>query len=684
MASRSHRLRLPPPGAVDCAVGALAFALWRLLGLVLLPLALVDPRLRAHAWRVPAPEPGWTWLHGDSAGEHRAARALVPLLAPGAWRTRASLRTPVPGAFPAPLDLPFVVERWLDRARPSRLVLVEGALWPGWIVGCRRRGIPVAVVNARDSPGQRRWRRAGPLARWLLHDVHWIEQADTGDLKLAAPLPPPSQRPLPPGCVVGCSTREGDEQRIVAAWRTLEPRPPLALAPRRLERVPGLAAALEAAGLRVGRRSLGQDGGDVLLIDTMGELASLLPGAAAAVIGGTFDPHIGGHSPAEALAAGVPVVHGPEVHANPAAFAAAPTHRAASPAGLPAALQEAVRRGPTSGQRSVAAAETARRLPPGRTPPERPARPLLRPAVPLVRAVGGHRRGWRGRPVRVDVPVISVGGLTAGGSGKTPVAAWLAARLPGAWVVARGHRRSRSGPAVRVGQPDAAPAHELGDELEMLRRRGLSVVSAPDRVQGCAAAIDNGASIIILDDAYQHRRIARELDICCLDGRWPGGRGPLPVGTRREPWTGLARADVIWIHNRPVRPDTWVHRLPDRLRVHSRPVPQHWLVGGVKQPLGAVTGAVTVAGGLARPEGLVCAVLQLGLEVERCVLVSDHHEVPGVRPGWVLSEKDGARLPAASPQRLLIMDLEVELPLGFAQLLERRTGRRLEAPCTPS
>jgi tetraacyldisaccharide 4'-kinase len=236
---------------------------------------------------------------------------------------------------------------------------------------------------------------------------------------------------------------------------------------------------------------------------------------------------------------------------------------------------------------------------------------------------------------------------------------------------------------VRIGRPAAAPAHDLGDELEMIRRRGVGVVSAPDRARGCDAAIENGASIIILDDAYQHRRIARQLDICCLDGRWPGGRGPIPVGTRREPWSGLGRADVVWIHNRPVRPDTWTQRLPDRLRVHSRPVPRHWLVGGVPQPLSAVTGAVTVAAGLARPEGLVCAVIALGLEVERCVFVADHHALPGVRPGWVLSEKDGARLPVHSPQRLLIMGLEVDLPLGFAELLERRTGCRLEAPCTP-
>ena len=86
-----------------------------------------------------------TWLHGASAGEHQAARALAVGLqsAEGAFRTSSSWRTPVLGAFPAPLDLPGLPGRWLDAFRPGRLVLIEAELWPGWLWACRRRGIPV-------------------------------------------------------------------------------------------------------------------------------------------------------------------------------------------------------------------------------------------------------------------------------------------------------------------------------------------------------------------------------------------------------------------------------------------------------------------------------------------------------------------------------------------------------------
>jgi hypothetical protein len=147
-----------------------------------------------------------------------AARALAPLIEPGAWRTATSLQTPVLGAFPAPFDLPFVVEDWLDRARPGRLVLVEAELWPGWLVGARARGIPVVVVNARLSQGTARWRAIPPLWRWLTAGVTFIGQDQTGDLKLAAELRAATFQ-LGRDAFIAASTRAGDEARVILAWR---------------------------------------------------------------------------------------------------------------------------------------------------------------------------------------------------------------------------------------------------------------------------------------------------------------------------------------------------------------------------------------------------------------------------------------------------------------------------------
>jgi tetraacyldisaccharide 4'-kinase len=653
----------PPPAALDRALGGLFLLAWRLVGLLALPLVLLHPRARRHAWRVPAPEPGRTWVHGASAGEHRVVAALRRAHGPGVWPTSGSVRTPVPTAAPAPWDLPFVVGRWLDRARPARLVLVEAALWPGWLAACRARGIPVTVVHAREGRGTARWRRLGPLWRWLGEGVGVLGQEETGDLKAEAPA---AAGPALSGAyLVGASTREGDEARLLAAWSTLPaPRPRLVVAPRHAARFDA-AHALLCQGRRVARRSTGEAlDTDVVLLDSTGELAHVLQGAAAAFIGGTFDRAIGGHSPTEATAAGVPVCAGPHTAANPAAWAEARSVRAL--ADTPEALGTALRgvlelgRVPPPATRGRAAAVLAA-LPPPAPPPETAARPWLWPAVPVVHALGRRRAGFAGSPVRAPIPVVSVGGLTAGGSGKTPVAAWLAARLPGAWVVGRGYRRPGGGADVRIGRPGVQPMRPLGDELEMLRRRGIPVVSCPDRVRGAAAAAEAGARLIVLDDGFQHRRLHRDLDIVCIDARWPTGRGPIPVGTGREGWAALARADVVWVHHAPVLDRPWPVPGPGGglPQVRSRAAPSGWRVAGEDRPLGSEAGPAPVACGLARPGAFLGQLADLGLPLDDLDLRADHAALGPVRPGTRMTEKDAARLPEGAPVAALLQALEV-------------------------
>lgn len=142
-----------------------------------------------------------------------------------------------------------------------------------------------------------------------------------------------------------------------------------------------------------------------------------------------------------------------------------------------------------------------------------------------------------GRPA--PLPVISIGNLTAGGTGKTPVVAWLAARLiedgerPG--ILSRGYR---------------AGAEDLNDEgrlLELLVPEALQV-QQPDRVAGAARIAAAGATVALLDDGFQHRRLKRELDIVLLDALEPFGFDALlPRGLLREPVSGLRRADGVLI-----------------------------------------------------------------------------------------------------------------------------------------
>ena len=164
------------------------YFIWRAAGLFLLPFLLLHPKARRHILRVPFPKPGCIWLHGASAGEHKALQALIPHLPRPHWRTHSSWRTSV-NAAPAPLDLPFVFRRWLDWARPSMLILVEAELWPGWLEECRRKSIPIVVVNARPSKSQERWKRMG-LWKSLSKEVLFLSQLRFGDLKSEAPLPP--------------------------------------------------------------------------------------------------------------------------------------------------------------------------------------------------------------------------------------------------------------------------------------------------------------------------------------------------------------------------------------------------------------------------------------------------------------------------------------------------------------
>ena len=163
------------------------------------------------------------------------------------------------------------------------------------------------------------------------------------------------------------------------------------------------------------------------------------------------------------------------------------------------------------------------------------------------------RRLSQGRSADPGVPVICVGNLTMGGSGKTPVVRALAVRLRDlgmeTHIVTRGFGGRQSGPVrVDAGQHTAA---EMGDEAVMLAADGPVWVSR-DRAAGAAAAVAAGAQIVVLDDGHQNPGIAKTLSIIVVDGEtrdgeWPfGDGGTFPAGPMREPLgSGLGRADLV-------------------------------------------------------------------------------------------------------------------------------------------
>jgi 3-deoxy-D-manno-octulosonic-acid transferase len=580
---------------------------------------------------VPAMPPGCVWIHASSVGEGRIAQGVfeelrvrapsVALLRTAETDTGIAHAQGQHAVRAVPFDRPKALARWVRQVRPGVLGVVESALWPGMLQACRALGVPVVVIGhtgnktrslAARAPGLH-GRCVDAVDLWLTLDGTAPGPSQTvGPLKgwPAEPVPLSLPRPI----LVGASTR-GEELELVRAHDQ-----GVVLAPRHPERFEAVAAALTRTGVAFDRWSQGSTGHRVLLLDALGVLPGVLRSADVAWVGGTLDAQIQGHSPREALAAGLPVVHGPHIDANRGDFEPG---RCVLAQELALGIQGALalgRRAPSvpPGPGQVADVLLERRV----VPPVQAPRPGLAPLVPAYAALAKRPRAAAGH----DVPVISVGGLTSGGAGKTPVVRFLVERLERRGhrvaVVSRGFKRG-PGPQVRAAPPTTAAW--LGDELAMLAQDGVLVVSAPDRAQGIAQAVGLGAQVVVLDDAFQNP-VARDVDVVVLDPADPWGGGVLPQGTAREGPDALERADVIWWHGAGDPP-------MDGPSVRSLGVPVPLELSG---PVGAVAA-------IARPERFLQTLLDQGVDVRSWTTWPDHHDIPPMAGPTVTTEKDAAR-----------------------------------------
>lgn len=239
------------------------------------------------------------------------------------------------------------------------------------------------------------------------------------------------------------------------------------------------------------------------------------------------------------------------------------------------------------------------------------------------------------RTHRLGRPVISVGNLTAGGTGKTPTAALLArmllARGMRVALLSRGYGGSLEGETriVSDGCTVFLSAVEAGDEPVLLARtvQGLMVVIGADRYQaGLLAERELAPDIFLLDDGFQHIRLYRDLNILLLDCRNPFGNGrTLPAGLLREPRSAAARADLV-IFTRCAENDapTASAGLPSCRAGHRltalEPLPE-----GETIPFAALTGErVFVFAGIAEPEHFFAGLRAAGLAVVGSLPLSDH------------------------------------------------------------
>src|SRR5262249_25272096 len=157
-------------------------------------------------------------------------------------------------------------------------------------------------------------------------------------------------------------------------------------------------------------------------------------------------------------------------------------------------------------------------------------------------------------PARLPWPVVSIGNLTVGGSGKTPITSYLAGALLArgfrVGIASRGYGRVGGDPVlVSDGRGVLVDARTAGDEPMLLARAHpeAAVAVAGDRRAACRLLPDLPAPrVLLLDDAFQHRAVARDLDLLLVDGQAPFGNGRiLPFGPLREPISGVRRADAV-------------------------------------------------------------------------------------------------------------------------------------------
>ena len=298
-----------------------------------------------------------------------------------------------------------------------------------------------------------------------------------------------------------------------------------------------------------------------------------------------------------------------------------------------------------------------------------------------------YRRGLLARD-RAAVPVICVGNLTTGGTGKTPMVVWVVRTLEGLGrrpaVLTRGYKAVRG----------------ASDEAELLRHlTGANVVVNPDRVAGAATAVANGADVLVMDDGFQHLHLCRDLDIVLIDATNPFGGGCcLPVGRSREPLSALRDAGAIVLTRTDVAAEAQVEKLRRRL---ERLAPQASLHAAVHAPVkiidheGRPQAPQCLAGrkvfafcGIGNPRGFLATVEGLGASLVGHLNLRDHVRYKPIlletvcrladaRGADVLltTQKDGVKLAAFSIDRpIWQLAIEIEITEGRREL-EERIGR---------
>jgi len=298
-------------------------------------------------------------------------------------------------------------------------------------------------------------------------------------------------------------------------------------------------------------------------------------------------------------------------------------------------------------------------------------------AVAALRALA-YRRGWLSS-FTAGVPVIVVGNLTVGGTGKTPLVIWLVD-----WLARRGYRpgiASRGYGASRGAAPmdvaaDADPGLAGDEPVLLARRTSVPVVVARDRVAAARRlAGHHGCDIVVTDDGLQHYRLRRDLEIVVIDGVRRLGNGRcLPAGPLREPADRVSRADLVILNGDGDCDRPGMRLLPGHALSLSDPARTRRLevFRGTR---------VTAVAGIGHPQRFFDMLAGLGLSVDPRPYPDHYRFTAGDAASWppgpvLMTEKDAVKLRALNDPRCWLVPVAARPEARFVTALERALSRR--------